>query len=140
VKGKTLFDVLYANGGEQVPERASKGALNDERALWLLRAEGPVRGVRLLRSRPWPRPGAVRQYHKARGLRWPVVDGKETLWRFREGLDPYVKAGEGCVLRQPDGKAVIFALPYEPAAEARTRSSTCGCPPAACWSTGTPAP
>jgi nitrate reductase NapA len=37
---------------------------------------------------------------------------------LREGFDPYVKAGEGCVLRQPDGKAVIFALPYEPAAEA----------------------
>jgi nitrate reductase NapA len=34
-------------------------------------------------------------YHKARGLRWPVVDGKETLWRFREGYDPYVKKGEG---------------------------------------------
>jgi hypothetical protein len=24
-------------------------------------------------------------YHKARGLRWPVVDGKETLWRFAKG-------------------------------------------------------
>jgi nitrate reductase NapA len=24
-----------------------------------------------------------------------VVDGKETLWRFREGYDPYVKKGEG---------------------------------------------
>ncbi len=30
-------------------------------------------------------------YHKARGLRWPVIDGKETLWRFREGYDPHVK-------------------------------------------------
>ena len=27
-------------------------------------------------------------YHKTRGLRWPVVNGKETLWRFREGYDP----------------------------------------------------
>jgi nitrate reductase (cytochrome) len=34
-------------------------------------------------------------YHQNRGLRWPVVDGKETLWRFREGYDPYVTAGEG---------------------------------------------
>jgi len=24
------------------------------------------------------------------GLRWPVVDGKETKWRFLEGHDPYV--------------------------------------------------
>ena len=34
-------------------------------------------------------------YHDVRGLRWPVVNGKETLWRYREGLDPYVKPGEG---------------------------------------------
>ena len=57
-------------------------------------------------------------YHRARGLRWPVVEGKETLWRFREGYDPYVKYGEGVnFYGKPDGKAVIFALPYEPAAE-----------------------
>jgi len=30
-----------------------------------------------------------------RGLRWPVVGGKETKYRFVEGHDPYVKAGEG---------------------------------------------
>jgi nitrate reductase NapA len=57
-------------------------------------------------------------YHKVRGMRWPVVDGKETLWRFREGYDPYVKKGEGVrFYGYPDGKAKIFALPYQPAAE-----------------------
>ena len=57
-------------------------------------------------------------YHQTRGLRWPVVNGKETLWRFREGSDPYVKAGSGYQFYgKPDNKAVIFALPYEPAAE-----------------------
>ena len=46
------------------------------------------------------------EYHKARGFRWPVVNGKETLWRFREGYDPYVKAGEGVKFYgYPDGKA-----------------------------------
>ena len=35
------------------------------------------------------------RYHEERGLRWPVVDGKETKWRYREGYDPYVKPGEG---------------------------------------------
>ncbi|MCU7958428.1 MAG: nitrate reductase catalytic subunit NapA [gamma proteobacterium symbiont of Bathyaustriella thionipta] len=30
-----------------------------------------------------------------RGLRWPVVNGKETRWRFNEKYDPYVKKGEG---------------------------------------------
>ena len=36
-------------------------------------------------------------YHgdDVRGLRWPVVDGKETPWRFNEQYDPYVKKGEG---------------------------------------------
>jgi len=34
-------------------------------------------------------------YTKARGLRWPVVNGKETLYRYAEGYDHYVKSGEG---------------------------------------------
>jgi nitrate reductase (cytochrome) len=53
-----------------------------------------------------------------RGLRWPVVDGRETRWRYREGLDPYVKAGEGVKFYgQADGRAVILTAPYEPPAE-----------------------
>jgi len=57
-------------------------------------------------------------YHQVTGLRWPVVDGKETRWRYREGYDPYVKKGEGIrFYGHPDGKAVLYALPYEPAAE-----------------------
>jgi nitrate reductase NapA len=30
-------------------------------------------------------------YHKVRGLKWPVVDGKETAWRFNTKYDPYAK-------------------------------------------------
>ena len=30
-----------------------------------------------------------------RGLRWPVVDGKEGTWRFNEQYDPYVTKGAG---------------------------------------------
>ena len=57
-------------------------------------------------------------YHAARGMRWPVVEGKETLWRYREGFDPFVKAGEGVrFYGNKDGRANIFALPYEPPAE-----------------------
>jgi anaerobic selenocysteine-containing dehydrogenase len=61
-------------------------------------------------------------YHKARGLRWPVVDGKETLWRFREGYDPYVKKGRRRqVLRQARWQGLDFcaALP------ARRRDARC---------------
>lgn len=57
-------------------------------------------------------------YHEVRGLRWPVVDGQETLWRYREGSDPYVEAGsEFQFYGNPDNRARIFALPDEPPAE-----------------------
>ncbi len=64
-------------------------------------------------------------YTKARGLRWPVVNGKETLYRYAEGYDPYVKAGEGIKFyknKKDGGKAVIWARPYEPAAEVPDKS------------------
>ena len=47
-----------------------------------------------------------------------MLDGQETLWRFKEGTDPYARTGSGWdFYGKPDGRAVIFALPYEPAAE-----------------------
>jgi nitrate reductase (cytochrome) len=57
-------------------------------------------------------------YHATRGQRWPYVDGKETVWRYREGYDPYVPAGAGVAFYgKPENRAWIFALPYEPPAE-----------------------
>lgn len=121
-KGKTLFDVLYRNGQVdkfQVPTDKA-GYMNDEaehfgfylqKGLFEEYAEfGRGHGHDL---------AVFETYHKARGLRWPVVDGKETLWRYREGYDPYVKAGEGVAFYgYPDKKAIILAVPYEPPAEA----------------------
>ena len=55
-------------------------------------------------------------YQQERGLRWPVVNGKETKYRYVEGEDPYVKPGEGIKFyknKKTDGKAVIWARPYE---------------------------
>ncbi len=55
-----------------------------------------------------------------RGLRWPVVNGKETPWRYVEGYDPYVKSGEGLKFyknKADEGKAVIWLRPYEPPPE-----------------------
>jgi nitrate reductase NapA len=47
-----------------------------------------------------------------------VVDGKETRWRYRAGYDPYVAPGKELEFYgNPDGRANIYALPYEPAAE-----------------------
>jgi nitrate reductase NapA len=64
-------------------------------------------------------------YTRARGLRWPVVNGKETLYRYAEGYDPYVKAGEEIKFyknKKDGGKAVIWARPYEPAPEVPDKS------------------
>ncbi len=52
----------------------------------------------------------------ARGLRWPVVDGRETKRRYVEGDDPYVPAGTGVQFykNKADGaRAVVWARPYE---------------------------
>ena len=120
-KGRTLFEVLYANGqvdafpleeidpeysnaeAEEFGFYAQKG-LFEEYAMF-----GRGHGHDL---------APFDTYHEERGLRWPVVDGKETKWRFREGSDPYVKPGkEFEFYGHPDGRAIIFALPYEPPAE-----------------------
>ncbi len=73
-----------------------------------------------------------------RGLRWPVVNGEETRWRFNEKYDPYVKRGTGFDFYGPAlknlpqgslagpgagpkvsvaGKAKIFFRPYAAPAE-----------------------
>jgi len=121
-RGKTLFEVLFANGKvDAFPlSDIEQGYANQEsrhfgfyvqKGLFEEYAEfGRGHGHDL---------APFDAYHQARGLRWPVVDGKETRWRYREGSDPYVKPGAGFQFYgNKDGKAVIWALPYEPPAEA----------------------
>ncbi|MCB1159716.1 MAG: molybdopterin-dependent oxidoreductase, partial [Leptospiraceae bacterium] len=60
--------------------------------------------------------GSYELLQKVRGLRWPVVDGKETRWRYREGYDPYVKKGEGISFygnKAHQNKAIIWLRPYQ---------------------------
>ncbi|WP_445158660.1 nitrate reductase catalytic subunit NapA [Halomonas sp. E14] len=58
-------------------------------------------------------------YHQSRGKLWPVVDGQETRWRYNGDHDPYVEEGRQFhFYAQPDGRAIIYAVPYEPPAEA----------------------
>ena len=120
-KGKTLYEVLFANGvvdkfplSETSPDHRNVEAndfgfyiqkgLFEEYATF---GRGKAHDL-----------APYEVYHQTRGLRWPVVDGKETLWRFKEGSDPYAKPGSDWdFYGKPDGKAIIFALPYEPAAE-----------------------
>jgi len=61
---------------------------------------------------------AFERYHETRGLRWPVVDDRETVIRYREGYDPYVAVGAGLQFYgHKNGRATIWLRPYEPAAE-----------------------
>jgi nitrate reductase NapA len=120
-KGKTLYDVLFANGvvNKYPLSQLQAGFENDEsRHFGFYLQKGLFEEYAQFGRGHKHDLAPFETYHKARGLRWPVVDGKETLWRFREGYDPYVKKGEGVnFYGQKDGKAVIFALPYEPPAE-----------------------
>ncbi|MDH4128486.1 MAG: molybdopterin-dependent oxidoreductase, partial [Spirochaetota bacterium] len=101
----TLFDVLYANKDAKTyvwPDPKYNGSLNTE-------AEGDKRGVANFRGYGffiqkylWEE---YRQfgvghlhdladfdtYHSVRGLKWPVINGKETLWRFNKKYDPIAR-------------------------------------------------
>ncbi|AEB12539.1 nitrate reductase catalytic subunit NapA [Marinithermus hydrothermalis] len=151
----TLYEVLFANEEAKRfawPDPIGKGFLNTE-------AEGDKRNVPGVDGQPWKGYGFFVQkylweeyrrfglgeghdlaefdaYHKVRGLRWPVVNGRETLWRFNTQYDPYARKAnpkarfafygpaakripEGSLLGPKDGakvdltnRAKIFFRPY----------------------------
>jgi len=121
-QGKSLFDVLFRNGqvdrfplsdmaeGYENREAKEYGFYVQKGLFEEYAAFGRGHGHDL---------APFDTYHEVRGLRWPVVDGKETRWRYREGLDPYVEKGtEVQFYGNPDKRANIMGAPYEPPAEA----------------------
>lgn len=121
-KSKTLYQVLFANGQvDQFPsEQIEAGYANDEaEAFGFYLQKGLFEEYAQFGRGHAHDLAPFDSYHAERGLRWPVVDGKETRWRYREGHDPYVEKGSGVQFYgYPDKRALIFALPYEPPAEA----------------------
>jgi nitrate reductase NapA len=119
--GKTLFEVLFKNGNvNRYPlSLASLEYENDEaKHFGFYLQKGLFEEYATFGRGKAHDLAPFEAYHKVRGLRWPVVNGKETKWRFREGSDPYVEAGsEIQFYGKLDKKAIIFALPYEPPAE-----------------------
>lgn len=127
-KNKTLYEVLFKNGVvDKFPKQKVTDAVgnvyhNDEmddfgfyiqKGLFeeyrIFGTQGPKKGHDL---------ASFDTYHKVRGMRWPVVNDKETLWRYREGFDPYVSKGKGIEFYgNKDGRANIIFAPYEPPAE-----------------------
>jgi len=101
----TLFDVLFANKEATAfkwPDPIGTGFLNSEAAGDKRNVEGFKGYGFFLQKYLWEEYrlfglGKAHDladfdtYHKVRGLRWPVVDGKETLWRFNAEYDAYAK-------------------------------------------------
>ncbi len=120
-KGKTLYEVLYKNGQvDKFPvSDIEEGYANQEsKDFGFYLQKGLFEEYAQFGRGHGHDLADFDTYHKEHGLRWPVVDGKETRWRFKEGSDPYVKAGTDYQFYgHKDNKAVIFALPYEAAAE-----------------------
>ncbi len=134
-KGKTLYEVLFENGN--VNKFPFEGKIRDDRGNEYDNDESAHFGFYVQKGlfEEYASFGRghghdlapFEMYHKARGLRWPVVNGKETLYRFREGYDPYVakfnpNGDKGDVYfygnhKKNGGKANIIFAPYEPPAE-----------------------
>ena len=135
--GKTLYEVLYTNG--QVDAFPFEGQITDSRGNQYQNHEsadfgyyvqkGLFEEYRRFNSSPdiikkGHEMAEFQAYHDSRGLRWPVIDGKETLWRFREGYDPHVaqfnpevEKGDVYFYGNKNGRANIIFAPYEPPAE-----------------------
>ncbi len=132
-RGKTLYDILFENGvvnkfpKQTVKDTAGNTYGNDEMEHFGYYVQKGLFEEYASFGRGHAHDlGDFDVYHQVRGLRWPVVDGKETLWRFREGYDPYVKktnpkVAKGDVFfygkKGQEGRANIITAPYEPPAE-----------------------
>ena len=132
-RGKSLYEILFENG--VVNQFPYDGKILDDRGNEYGNAESAHFGFYVQKGlyEEYAKFGRGHAhdlaefdaYHRSRGLRWPVVDGKETLWRFREGYDPYVKIknpqvakGDVYFYGNKDGRANIIFAPYDAPAEA----------------------
>ena len=63
---------------------------------------------------------SYQELEASRGLRWPVVNGKETRYRYASGHDPYVQKRRGVHFYKATAygeKAAVWLRPYQPPAE-----------------------
>jgi nitrate reductase NapA len=120
-KGKSLFDVLFRNGNvDQFPLAEVDPAYEnfESKQFGFYVQKGLFEEFASFGRGHGHDYAPFDQYHEVRGLRWPVVNGQETRWRYREGYDPYVEKGSGLQFYgNPDKKANIMGAPYEPPAE-----------------------
>ena len=142
----TLYEVLYATpAAKQVawPDPVARGRQNDTVAAagidWFPEKAMFEEYAAFGRDHAHDLAPFDRYYDDdVRGLKWPVIDGKETHWRFNEAHDPYCAEGSGFDFYGPAlkklpagdldgvtdaepaslaGKAKIFFRPYAAPAE-----------------------
>lgn len=118
---KTLFDLLFANGQVDRFDNDPDHPNQESEELGFYLQKGLFEEYARFGRGKAHDLAPFEQYHLTHGgLRWPVVAGKETRWRYHRDHDPYAR-GEGDgnydFYGHDDGKAVIFALPYEPPPE-----------------------
>ncbi|MGP8305684.1 periplasmic nitrate reductase subunit alpha [Vibrio sp. YIC-376] len=114
-RGKTMYDVLFKNGQvDKFPVEEARELNDDSHHFGYYVQKGLFEEYATFGRGHGHDLAPYDVYHTVRGLRWPVVDGKETQWRFKEGSDPYAKAGSGWdFYGNADGKAKIISAPYE---------------------------
>ncbi len=119
-RGKTMYDMLFKNGQvDKFPLEEARELNDDSHHFGYYVQKGLFEEYATFGRGHGHDLAPYDVYHTVRGLRWPVVDGKETQWRFKEGSDPYVKAGSGWEFYgHADGKAKIISAPYEAPPEA----------------------
>ena len=121
-RGKTLYEVLFLNGAVDrfpVSDIPAEYENHEADAFGFYPQKGLFEEYAAFGRGKAHDLADFETYHRTRGLRWPVVDGRETRWRFRAGEDRYVPSAEKDVYfyGHADGRARIFAAPFEPAAE-----------------------
>jgi len=97
----SLYEVLYATAGNQKvkwPDPVAQGHANGTVSAlgvdWFVEKALFEEYAGFGRGHGHDLAPFDRYFDKeVRGLRWPVVNGKETLWRFNGKHDPYVKKG-----------------------------------------------
>ncbi|MBM4901064.1 periplasmic nitrate reductase subunit alpha [Vibrio parahaemolyticus] len=114
-RGKTMYDMLFKNGQvDKFPLEDARELNDDSHHFGFYVQKGLFEEYATFGRGHGHDLAPYDVYHTVRGLRWPVVDGKETQWRFKEGSDPYAKTGSGWdFYGNADGKAKIISAPYE---------------------------
>ncbi|MGQ4878038.1 nitrate reductase catalytic subunit NapA [Billgrantia sp. LNSP4103-1] len=120
-RGKSLYDVLFRNGQVDafgLDELDEEYANDEAHHFGFYVQKGLFEEYAQFTRGKAHDLAPFEVYHQERGLRWPVVDGQETRWRYNGEYDSYVEKGRDFQFYgHQDGRAVIYAVPYEAPAE-----------------------